>query len=346
MRYNEFLTEIRVVYKPKEFDGSYFLIAHRGKIWLFDESKPFPKETVSDMEKLFDYILSYEDSDTPVEDFRHSGIELEQRPDLVVGQLDLEDKSLVVNGFGTVQTPYSSRMIKDIVNYFKLDHVRVTSLDPTDERENEITVTPEEMKGGISDKLWHGTQLDRALGIIKTGIRPNQAGNWAFKVKNLIFLTSIPQNAIFHAINSSSEDNPPVVVLVKVPDKDQIVWDFDTAVRIYGALDPESKKLGYTDVAGEISYLSPDLEIIKNLNKGTDLNTPMGIFGYRGRIPASHIISIGAALQKGWRDEGTDYWSWFDSVQEFKDALEIYHELGEYYRGIEEQIEDWRGEEQ
>jgi len=159
-------------------------------------------------------------------------------------------------------------------------------------------------------------------------------------------LTAIPQTAIFHGINSASEDNPPVVIRVKLPDKDQVVWDYDTAVRVYGALDPASKKLGYTDIFSQLSYMSPDIELIKNLNKGTDLNTPLGVFGYRGRIPANHITEIGAALQEGWRDEGTDYWSWFDNIKEFKDALEIYHEFGQYYRGMEEEIEDLRGEEQ
>lgn len=344
MRYNEFLTEIRVVYKPKENEGSYFLIAHRGKIWLFDESEPFPREVRSAMEELFDYVL---DDDTAVEDFRYSDLELENRPDLIVGQLDLQAKELLISGFGSVQTPYTSKTIKDIVKYFDLEHVRVSGIDPASEHENETLVSPQEMKGKIPDKLWHGTQLNRIEGILKTGIRPNQAGNWdQVKHKNLIFLTAIPQTAMFHAINSASKNNPPVVIRVKLPDKDQIVWDFDTALRIYGALDPTSEKLGYTDVVNKLSYMSSDLELIKNLNQGTDLNTPIGIFGYRGRIPPNHITEIGTALLEGWENEGTDYWSWFDSIQEFKDALEIYHEFGQYYRGMEEEIEDLRGEEQ
>jgi len=175
MRYNEILTEIRVVYEPKETIGSYFLIAHRGKIWLFDESEPFPREVRSAMEELFDYVL---DDDTAVEDFRYSDLELENRPDLIVGQLDLEQRELIISGFGSVQTPYTSRTIKDIVNYFDLEHVRVAGIDPDTDRENEILVSPHEMKGKIPDKLWHGTQLDRIAGILKTGIRPNQPGNW------------------------------------------------------------------------------------------------------------------------------------------------------------------------
>lgn len=342
MRYNEFLTEIRVVYKPEEEHGSYFLIAHRGKIWLFDETKPFPLETRADMEELFDYVLN----DDPVEDFKYSDLELENRPDIVIGQLDLEQKELYISGFGTVQSPFTSKMIKDIVNYFKLEDVRVSDLDTVLDTETEYFVSPKEMKGKIPNKLWHGTQLNRLKEILKTGIRPNQPGNWEkIKHNDLIFLTVNPRNAAFHATNSSSEDNPPVILEVKIPDMDQIVWDYDTAIRVYGSLDPTSEKLGYSNISTKLNHIAHDIKLIRNLNPKTDLNTPMGNFGYRGRIPANHIISIRAALQENWEEEGSsDYWTWFDSVEEFKDALEIYNEFGQYFRGIEEEIEELRQE--
>ena len=318
------LYEMHIRYQGND-NKSMMLIAHRNNIWLLDnEVSPDVLRDISDQLGLDIEV----DDDSHFEDFDLSS-ELEDRADVLHGWYTPNKKSLYLN-MGVTQNPYTSILVKKVSQQLGIDEIVQSNLN-SDGSEVDYSIFRHEMAGKIPQTLYHGTSTTFAHNIIKKGLMPSDNKNWEIKFNDLIFVCANPRYAQFHADRTATNTKGfPVVFEVKIPDRTKLVMDYDIAVQFYGYDHPEVLKLGYNQ---RLTREHPSLEIIRQINRKTDLNTQIGIFGYKGRIPASHITSIYA----NFSEDSSDLVDWhaFENREDFQEALQIANAYGYWEPGMD-----------
>lgn len=133
----------------------------------------------------------------------------------------------------------------------------------------------------LPDVMYHGTSTHALQRILRQGLRPGNPTNWTGDnyhgtFDQHIFMTDSPIHARWHAADTARKKGGEAVVLkVKIPDKDKLTpdWDADSFSK--------SQKKTFQKV-----NKSPN-------NRSTvgswKTSKAFGRFGYKGRIPASHI---------------------------------------------------------
>lgn len=282
------LNELRYEFKSQNVDDKNFdIIVHRGKIWIFNSFKDNKNDAlINSLIKNLHLKLDtkYIDEINLVEIIHYIG---EERPDILYGNI-INGKILHIDTYGIKQDPYSSKLIIDVIKIFNLD--KVTTEDP--ETDEEIIIPRQKILGRIPDILFHGTNSRFIKNILSKGIMPVSHSNWdKIKFPNLIFLASDPEYAAYQARTQAHRLNGeiPIIIATKIPDKSKLVLDFDIAFNLYGKDHPEVKKLGYFNQNTKKLFKRRQeiTKLIQKVNKGTDLNSQMGVFGYKGRIPST-----------------------------------------------------------
>lgn len=121
--------------------------------------------------------------------------------------------------------------------------------------------------------LYHGTTYDRAIEILRSGLKPNENNEYSDKVEGYsehnVYLTTTPHTAMFYAKRQMKKDDTTLwaILKVKVPDKAQILPD-------------DMYMANSTDSTDSIE------EIQRKIKLSIDNN---GEVAYKGTILPSHI---------------------------------------------------------
>jgi len=342
MKISDVLNEMIIRQEKYGDTNEIWLIAFKENIWLFStdaieevESDTYDADLVSD-------ILKYTGVD--LENTEHWDIG-SIRPDVLVGMWDKEEGSMTIFANDAAQQhPSSSTLIKKVAKQLNVRHVGFqTTWDDSYDDDNEIVFDRSELLGKIPNVMYHGTSSHAMWSIRRTGIRPVEKSNWGnLKTPNVVFMTTNAKYAQFHAANASEKIQAmPVIIKFKIPNKNSVTFDYDVAADMYGEGHPELKNTPYEDSiyhGQDRTYTRYELDKIRAFQKGTNINTQLGIFGYKGRIPASHIIAVYSPMSE---EPESDLNKWIefdgkDALVLFGDAMEMFDTWGYY-------DEDWMG---
>jgi hypothetical protein len=332
------LDELFIRFKTPGTHDDYHLIAHRENIWLYNADDTDNEQLVTDIQQRTG--LQGQDLDDLAQ-------EATERCDLITGVYHASRGEFWHQGDPSTMThnPAVSQYFKKLIDFLGVDSVNGNRLDGMDDVE--VETMRHEMQGKIPDEMHHGTNTGAIRKIMRFGLVPGEGdGNWADnnvpQFEDLIFLTEDFSNAKYHAWRQANQLKlgAPVILKVKVPDPTKIVPDYDVMTQMGG--NPEvADELAYS---GSPQYYDDRLsksrdEIAKN-NPGSDLSMISGIVGYRGRIPANHIIEIHASLMGEMGDQENPEYHQFNSWAEFDEALNIYENYEYWYPGIEDELEE------
>lgn len=311
------------------------LIAWKGYYWILPPISEINDISIELLNRITT-IIGIKKIDNPM-DFLYSLDEIKEiRPDVFIGTL--EDNVLHYEPqISSSQSPITSVLIKKVVSELKLDGVQVENSDFYDDDINTEYMYPNELKGSLPDKLYHGTTSNYMYSIARTGLRPGiSKSNWdsiGINHKKLIFGADSLNRAAFHANNASGisynrdevnvndiEAPFPVIIEFTVPDKNLLVPDYDVASEIVGNTD-QTRRLGYTNQHTEFGTFKSynPLKYIKKHNKRGNLWKSTGVFGYQGRIPPKYITRVYTNFSNDEALSDPHFWG---SLQQFFEEWE------------------------
>jgi len=253
-----------------ETSGEY-VVAFKKNIWRFDKTiDPDLVEEISNALKI---------DEDEWDDFYDLGQVLEDRSDILLGTIDAYN-TLYLHGYGSFRLdPQSSILVKKVVKELGLSSVSYTGSD-----DDERTVRKYNIKGQIPRSVYHGTSTNYIQGLLRFGLVPNkkETNYEGISHPESVFFTSRTEEALHHAKHTANRvGGLPVMIELSVPDKNLIIPDYDVDI---GAGD-----------TGCYDYICAKLR--KN-QKGSmegdslSLSREFGIYGYKGRIPASFFSSF------------------------------------------------------
>ena len=171
----------------------------------------------------------------------------------------------------------------------KVDRINTFRLGADDD-EVEIENDPTELKGDIPDVVYHGTSTKDLESILIYGLYPSK-GISKFQRGGIYhqehsFFTSDFNTAVFYANNATldkehkrKQETYPIILKLKIPDKNLIFPDYDADV---STTSPRYfPNFGHKNVSKPISTM-----------KSMGLSRETGKWSYKGRIPASHILEV------------------------------------------------------
>lgn len=260
----------------KQTNDSSYLLAFDKWIFLLSEDKIDNeiKQKILNNLKLSEKDLS---ESLDVHDFLNQIAE--KVPDVVAGRIS--NKTLTIFNFGITADPKSSILIKKIVNNLKLK-----SVDYTEDVESTMTSVPKKkILGSMPDIVYHGTSSVYLESILRKGLVAGEAeSNYAKQGivhPDLVFFSSRIGEAVHHAETAFRQKGGiPVILELKIPDKDQIIADYDiekmTQSDVYYS-NIDNNRYNYTKTYQQ----NPD-----------KLSKHFGIYGYKKRIPSSFIQNV------------------------------------------------------
>ena len=268
-------------------DGDY-LIAFKDSIWIVDHydisNGDDPWDEISQTIGLPDN--AYID-------------DLENRPDVLAAGYNTIDNTLFLpqRTEGNLH-PVTSQLIKKVTRQLGIDYVNIEGSDYDDE----IEYSPNDLKGKLPKFGYHGTSLRRLQRILKTGIVPQNMGNWGeIHTEGAIFFSVDDSTPKFHAKRTAATDaDIPVIIKFEIPDQNQIFADYDVTSALYGANSKYTDKR-YAKI-GTMSQQPSDNTITQHHKRPQNLWKSAGVFGYNGRIPPSfftEFYTTFAALSPG-----------------------------------------------
>lgn len=285
MDFKQFLLEMIV---HKESEQPEYVVAFRGDIWLLDDNSDFEKIKASitaNHNKLQNHPSNREMDDY----YDLEGWIKDVVPDAIAGSIRNKKLYLAIDPESNYAV--TSPLIKKVVNTLKLRSVSYSvSIPLSDGNEKDLEIKKKDIKGNFPDFAYHGTSGKNILSLLKFGIAPlsnihgdvinrNVKSNFPQIISHgdLIFLTSNLNKAEWHAeISSHNQKGHPIILQVKIPDKSLIVPDFD--------VDSRSDRTNYQH--------KPDIFSAVYSVNSLKASKHSGIFGYKGRIPASFIMSV------------------------------------------------------
>ena len=205
----------------------------------------------------------------------------ESRMDVLFGSLLEGGKILHIEQIGSFKLdPKSSILVKKVVKELGARKVVYASgFDFEDEEE----IPSYGAKGKIADVMYHGTTSNYLENILKFGLVPGESKtNYeGISHPNAVFFSSRIDEALHHAIHTAGKvGGDPVIVNLNVPDPDLLIPDYDVDM---GAGD-----------TGCFDYICHTLRNRQAGNLDTDsfsLSREVGVYGYKGRVPASAIFA-------------------------------------------------------
>ena len=292
------LKELRVTDLSKG-KATKFFISWRDKLFILDDN--------SDISTVVHWL-----EDHPAFDTNHGFNEedvyelisyaADMPPDVLAGQYDPVDKSLMIQGYDK-GNPISSVMLSKIIRQLGIKKITKASAMHDDD---DIIYGARKNIGNVPKIGFHGTNTVNLKDILKRGISADEApGNFTHRGiyhDTDSFFSSIFDDATFYADHSTYDFSKityngynkkpeayPVVIEFRVPDSSKVIPDYEadvhsTHARFYDNPDPP-QKFGASPM------------------KPMGLSKEAGKFGYRGRILPGHIrvIYIHSKLANRWR---------------------------------------------
>ena len=286
-RWKNFLTENTILQELRvhgSLEGAQYLIAYGEGVWLF------PDTDISGFQRL-----SGEDAPETFWDLRDA-LEGEGRYDVLLGMIDGTELRLDTIGSYT-RDPKSSVLIKKLVKALGISDV---SYVPSG-RDNDVGTRRPKIQGKIPDYAFHGTSTTYGEGILKFGLKPDEAESNYGEIKHSdkVFFATRFDEAAHHALHTSQKKGgEPLVLYFKIPDKDQIVPDYDVDV---GGQDTAYQYISAITRQGAREHGA------KMKGSSYSLSQEFGIYGYEGRIP-SKFIEIYYVVLNAKEEIGDDYY--------------------------------------
>lgn len=271
-----------MIVRHNEQNGDY-LIAFRDSIWIVDEDSVYDGE--DPWSEIAQTVGLPDGSDIN---------DLKNRPDVLTGGYNTYDNTLflISPGEGALH-PVTSTLIKKVTRQLGIDNVSVEGYDYV-----EHEYSPNDLKGKLPKFGYHGTSLRRLQRILKTGIVPQNMGNWGdIHTEGAIFFAVDENTPKFHSQRTAHKDRDiPVIIKFEIPDEARIFADFDASANLYGST---SK---YTDnryrQQGIMQQNSSENDITQHHKRPQNLWKNTGVFGYDGRIPPSFFTDFYTTFDK------------------------------------------------
>lgn len=331
-RFNEFiLNELYVHKNSDELNDKKFLL-YKENLWIFDEDEWI--DLYEDINKALGKDILTDDYDDSMTTIR------EEYFYILIGYIS--NDVIYLEGSGDFRESEHSPDLFKLKKELNLP-IRINYDDHGSIYQNTLNVNV--FKEKLENrKFYHGTSLNFLRSILKTGLKPNEdVTNYEFvNHRDKIFFTLNKEKALFHAINAARYNKSfPIIIEFKVPDVSKLVIDYDLAVQIYGSKSDIVKNLDYDRFTK-----------IKSDNKGylKDITNKIGVFGYKGRIPVSHITDIHIDLhvyndyqdifnpEYGEYDEQTEAWNEMSNVDMWSEVSK--NEIFKRLEDIESYFED------
>ena len=301
------LDELRQRYVDPDASGNRVVVAHRGNVWILNDGE-VPAQVVAD---ILQQTGAGNPGDIAGETVNVWDIQqmLEERPDVIFGQWSGDDFYMSDRATGSLD-PRSSPLYRQLAQHLGISTATRSATTWTGD-ETEQTVWQHEMQGKLPDVMYHGTHTGVLSSILKTGLNPDSyESNWPTVGKfDLIFFTTKFEEAAFQANRSADMKNTqPVVLQVRIPDKDQVTWDYDMAALYANPEEnPDLDTHGFT-ASPEFFQQSErgSAQGVQAANPGTNYMTATGTVGYKKRIPAKFIVGANVADAWGAGDMGMD----------------------------------------
>lgn len=216
------------------------------------------------------------------------------------------DDDLIYHRSAFKQSPQTSPLFKKVGKFLSqkfdltTDEMSIFTMGVGQQGFTNDEVDPDSLKGALPTVGYHGTNIDALQSILKKGIMPQDSGNYGeIHTPGYIFFAADNSKILQSYAGQSAggiwtPTSIPVTVHFKIPDQTKIRPDVDVAHDLYGG--------------GEAKRINPDY---KHLDFPDKARTPTKskrpekkwqhaeVFGYKGRIPASHIIGISMPKKYG-----------------------------------------------
>ncbi|UOL51240.1 hypothetical protein [Vibrio phage XZ1] len=218
----------------------------------------------------------------------------------------IENGRLDMFGDSAYRPSVTSDTLRKTIKALNLNGVtrRTQSFNPDyDEVEHDFETDRYEFNKKLSQKtFYHGTSTAYIESMLKFGLKPNPGETQFDNIEHAdkVFITTELDKAMFHATHSANRNNSfPVIIEIRIPDESKLVSDYDVVIDVLGANSEEASELGYADIFYQLphqrgdgtKYHKDDIESRFGKRLG-GLSTRIGVFGYKGRIPASHFNFI------------------------------------------------------
>ena len=346
MRFNEFreastpLSEMIVRHKS---ENPTWVVAYEDSIWLLDEDDvdDYGNDSEDALKLMLSIMQGINDPEIKsVGDIASRNIAgdefinniREYRPDVFVAMYRPEDNELNLDMHGETAGPHpkTSLLVKKVVKALDIQVINGQSISGYQGNERETSYWPHELEGKMPTHGYHGTTMGNLTKIMKTGIMPQSSGNWedlGIHTPNTVFFAVDDTISEFHAERGSHyAGDIPVIIHFKIPDINKIIPDYDVANSLYGQGVDISN---FTGAKPDVMKNNHWKEIIRSKKRPEKLFGQFGVFGYRGRIPANHIIDFSTTLEPFDGDDEYAYPEYYStSKEQMIEYLKIYEEFG------------------
>ena len=254
------------------------IVAYKQNLWRFDAEDP------GKVRSSINYILNL-----PSKNWRNFTELAKQMITSDFGQEALLG-TLLVNPDGTTtleleQTgafaidPKSSVLVKKVAKQLGVSNV---TTGETEFNKNTRQVTPfGQATGRVSNVMYHGTSTMYLGNLLRLGLVPGKSETnfEGLSHPKAVFFTSNLAKALGHAEHTSEKvGGEPVIIELRVPDSNLLMPDYDVdTLSVNG-------DACYDYVCSAYRAFGPKLKI-----DSMALSRELGIFGYNGRVPASHL---------------------------------------------------------
>jgi hypothetical protein len=201
-------------------------------------------------------------------------------------------------------------------------------------------------KKKLSQRMfYHGTCVKFLPNILKYGLIPTSHTNYkGIEHDNKIFISLNIDKAQYHAFHAAMTNKSfPIIIEMKIPDVSKLVVDYDLARDVYGDDSEIMQVLGYDDFHKGIKKSGIGYE--------KDITNKIGIYGYVGRIPITHIQNIWIDLytyqnyqhifnpEFGEFENDSDVWDEFEDIKNWSEISK-----NDIMRKLEDAQEDYESE--
>ncbi len=289
----------------------------------------------------------------------------------------IENGRLDMIGNSSYRPAVTSDTLRKTIKALNLNGVtrRTQSFNPDyDEVEHDFETSRYEFNKKLAQKtFYHGTSTTFIESMLKFGLKPNPGETQFDNIEHQdkVFITTELDKAMFHATHSANKNNSfPVIIELRIPDESKLVSDYDVVIDTMGADSDQAMELGYSDIFYQLPNYRGDGskydDMHQRFGKRLDkLSTRVGIFGYKGRIPASHfnfIFADGDVIEESmpemyWEMDGEfdmsemrtesvnhrsfDYWDQYKPEKFIAHFEGLWDDLKDEYEEDEDEDEDW-----
>lgn len=312
-----------------------FVIAYKSRVFLIDPheqdlNNPIIRQMANFLgTETRDLVAAYGDTWDYVSSLR------DLRPDILQGTLSEDRDSLTLQS-NNFQHGTGSRLLQNVIRALNVENVYYENESGIYDNFNDWQI-----EGNLPEYMFHGTTSEYADRILRFGLQPGESTtNYPgrgiqsdISHDEIVFLTKDIDRASYHAINAVSEQKGfPIVFRFKIPDPNLLVSDYDVEIMY----DDDFEGNIYTN-----TYKSPKTDYSPRIKEEPfGFSKKVGVFGYRGRIPASFIADIMIRPEEGeyYQYEGDQWIS--VTADQLEAALEFDDPTMFEYKPEEEQ--DWQ----